>query len=112
MHVTDWAEAQKEDPLLSTVLDWLKAQNKTDLKILLAEHAFSKEGQLILWNWQNFTICQGALYLRSMPKGETKDLLLSMVPRAHHVTVLNGCHRDVGHQGHDHTLSLLWEHFW
>ena len=26
MHVTDWAEAQKEDPMLSTVLNWLKAQ--------------------------------------------------------------------------------------
>ena len=25
MHVTDWAKAQKEDPKLSTVLDWLKA---------------------------------------------------------------------------------------
>ena len=23
MHVTDWAEAQKEDPVLSAVLDWL-----------------------------------------------------------------------------------------
>ena len=25
MHLTDWAEAQREDPVLSTVLDWLKA---------------------------------------------------------------------------------------
>ena len=25
MHMTDWAEAQKEDPVLSTVLDWLEA---------------------------------------------------------------------------------------
>ena len=25
MHVTDWAEAQREDPLLSMVLDWLEA---------------------------------------------------------------------------------------
>ena len=46
-----------------------------------------------------------------MPRGETEDLLLFMVPRAHHVTTLNGCHRDAGHQGHDHTWSLLWEHF-
>ena len=26
MHVTDWAKAQREDPMLSVVLDWLKAQ--------------------------------------------------------------------------------------
>ena len=44
MHVTDWAEAQREDPMLSTDLDWLKAQKKTDLKALLVEHASSEEG--------------------------------------------------------------------
>ena len=94
------------------VLGWLKAQNKTDLKALLAEHTPSDEGQLILWNQQNFMIHQRALYLHSMPKGETKDLLLLIVPKAHHVVALNECHRDEGHQGHNHTLSLLWKHFW
>ena len=44
-----------------------------------------------------------------MPKDETEDLLL---PRAHHVAALNGCHRDAGHQGCNCTLSLLWECFW
>ena len=50
--------------------------------------------------------------MHSMPKGKTEDLLLFIIPKAHHVTTLNGCHRDAGHQGHDCTLSLLWEHFW
>ena len=80
MHVTDRAESQREDPALSVVLDWLKVQRKTDLKALLTEHTSSKEGRLFLRNWQNFMIHQGALYLHSMPKGETKDLLLFMVP--------------------------------
>ena len=44
MHVTDWAEAQREDPMLSAVLDWLKAQRKTDLQALVAEHASREEG--------------------------------------------------------------------
>ena len=82
MHVTNWAEAQKKDPMLGTVLNWLKAQKRIGLKALLVENASSEEGRLILQNWQNFTIHQGALYLCSMPKGETKDLLLLMVPRA------------------------------
>ena len=111
MHVADWTVAQRKDLMLSAVLDWLKAQ-KTDLKALLAEHASSEEGQLILQNWQNLTIHQGALYLCSMPKGETKDLLLFVVPKVYHVTTLSGCHRDAGDQGHDHTLPLLWGHFW
>ena len=78
---------------------WLKAQKQTNLKMLLEEHASSKEGKLILQNQQNFLIHQEALYLHSMPKGEIEDLLLFMVPKAHHVAVLNGCHRDAGHQG-------------
>ena len=112
MHVTDWAEAQKEDPVLSTVLDWLKAQKKMDLKALLVEHASGEEGRLILWNQQNFMIHQGAFYLCSKPKGETEDLLLFVVPSSHCVAALNGCHWDEGHQGCDCTLSVLWEHFW
>ena len=35
-----------------------------------------------------------------------------MVPKMHQTATLNGCHRDAGHQGCDHTLSLLQEHFW
>ena len=72
MHVTNWTKAQREDPMLNTVLDWLKAQKQTDLKILLAEHTYSEEGKPILWNQQNFMIHQGALYLCSTPKGETE----------------------------------------
>ena len=44
MLMTNWVEAQGEDPVLSTVLDWLEAQKKTDLKTLLGEHTSSKEG--------------------------------------------------------------------
>ena len=44
MHMTDWAKAQREDPVLNTVLNWLEAQKKIDLKTLLGEHASSKEG--------------------------------------------------------------------
>ena len=51
MHVTDWAEAQKEDLTFSAVL---KAQKKTDLKALLVEHTSSKEGKLLLHNQQKF----------------------------------------------------------
>ena len=67
----------------------------------------------MVWrNHQNFTTLQGTLYLCSMPKGENEDLLCFVVPKMHWTTTLNGCHRDTGHQGHDHTLSLLQEWFW
>ena len=46
------------------------------------------------------------------PKGGNEDLLLFVVPKAHWTAALNGCHPDAGHQCHNHTLSLLQEHFW
>ena len=111
MHVMDWAEAQREDPVLSALLDWLEAQKGTDFKALLEKQASSEEGQMILWNQQNFVAHWGVLYLCSMPKGETKNLLLFVVLKAHCIATLNGCDRDASHQGCDCTLSLLREHF-
>ena len=52
MHVTNWAAAQKEDPELDAVLQWLESKKKTDLRTLLREH---EEGQMIWRNFQNFT---------------------------------------------------------
>ena len=112
MHVTDWAKTQREDPVLNAVLDCLKARKKTDLKTLLEEHASSVDGQLVWRNCQNFMIHQKTLYLCTTPKGESEDLMLFVVPRAHWVAALNGCHMNAGHQGHDNTLSILQEHFW
>ena len=43
MHVTNWAAAQKEDPELHAVLQWLEAKKKTDQKTLLGEHISSEE---------------------------------------------------------------------
>ena len=94
------------------VLHWLEAKKKTDLRTLLREHASSEEGQIVWRNCQNFMVLQDALYLHSMQKGENEDLLLFLVPKVHWTATLNGCHRDVGHQGCDCTLSLLQEHFW
>ena len=92
MHVTNWATAQKEDPELDAVLQWLKAKKKTNLRTLLREHTSSKEGWIIWRNHQNFTVLQGTLYLCSMPKGENEDLLLFMVLKMHQTAALNGCH--------------------
>ena len=50
MHVTDWAEAQREDPMLGVVLDLLMAQKQTNLKTFLADHASGIEGSLIYQN--------------------------------------------------------------
>ena len=55
MHVTNWVAAQKEDPELHAVLQWLVSKKKADLRTLLEEHALSKEGWMVWRNHQNFT---------------------------------------------------------
>ena len=55
MHVTDWAVAQKEDPELNAVLQWLGSRKKADLRTLLGECIMSEEGQMVWRNCQNFT---------------------------------------------------------
>ena len=74
--IPDWAAAQKEDPELNAVLQWLETGKKTDLKTLLGECIVSEEweGWMVLRNHQNFTSLQGTLYLCSTPKGEDEDL--------------------------------------
>ena len=112
MHVSNWVAAQKEDPELHAVLQWLESKKKTDLRTLLGEYTSSEEGQMVWRNCQNFTTLWGTLYLCSTPKGENEDVLLFVVPKTHWTATLNGCHQDAGHQGHDCTLSLLQECFW
>ena len=112
MHVTNWAAAQKEDPELNAVLQWLESRKKADLRTLLGECIMSNKGWIVWRNCQNFISLQGTLYLHSTPKGEDEDLLLFVVPKAHQTATLNGCHWDARHQDHDCTLSFLQEHFW
>ena len=86
--------AQKEDPELDAVLQWLDSRKKADLRTLLRECIMSEEGWMVWRNCQNFISLQGTLYLCSTPKGEDKDLLLFMVPKVHWTAALNGCHQE------------------
>ena len=54
MHVTDWVAAQKEDPELDAVLQWLESEKKADLRTLLRECIMSEEGWMVWRNCQNF----------------------------------------------------------
>ena len=55
MHITNWAVAQKEDPELDAVLQWLGSRKKADLRTLRGECIMSEEGQMVWRNHQNFT---------------------------------------------------------
>ena len=111
VHVTDWKKAQKEDPVLYQVVKNLKApreQFKEALKPLIEKK--------LVWDYVKMKDClvlkDGLLYLKTY-EGKVKEVLFKfVVPKAHRSKALDGCHREVAHQGQKHSLSLLSECFW
>ena len=72
MHVTDWAVAQKEDPELNAVLQWLGSRKKADLRTLLGECIMSEKGRMVWRNCQNFTSLRGTSTCAPPPKGRMR----------------------------------------
>ena len=99
LHVMDCVAVQQEDPILKIVMKWISLHKVQDLKHLLVDHTVMEEGMAILRERKKFTIHQGALYHCHTPAGELEEALQFVVPMAHRVTAMNGCHRDSGQQG-------------
>ena len=112
LHVTDWVTAQQEDPILKTGINWISNQKVQDLKHLLGDDTNTEEEKTILWEWKKKMLYQGALYHCHTPMDELEEALQFIVPTAHWIAVMNGCHWDAGHQDQQWTLYLLHELFW
>ena len=61
---------------------------------------------------KDFVLRRSLLYLKVTPKRSNKDVLVFVVPGLKWQAAIDGCHRYLGHQGRDRTLSLLRERFW
>ena len=110
-NVTDWKLEQKEDPILYQVVKHQKASREVFKEALLkvadrkavAPYIKSKE-QLIIKN--------GLLY-RQSKQGPTEETVFQfVVPQIHRSVAMDGCHREVVHQGQQRSLSLMKERFW
>ena len=108
MHVTDWKKARKEDPVLFAVVKNLRAprnQFKAVLRTLLDKKA-------VQTNRERLVMKDGLLYLKTNI-GPTKEPIWHFVgPQEYHMTAVNSCHHEAGHQGQKHSKSLMIEHFW
>ena len=111
-HVTNWVTTQQEDSILKTVIKWISDQKVWDLKHLLGKYTDTEEGKTILREQKKLTLYQGALSHCNMPTGELEEVLQFVVPKAHRVAAMNGCHWDAGHQGQQQTFCLLHDQFW
>ena len=117
MHVTDWAEAQHEDPEIEVTMDWCCLEKKKSepwreqLVKLKSRLGNTPEGRSILQNTDKLTLSAGLLYYRYKPKYQFKEVKCFIVPRAHRRTAIDGCHHDAGHQGNKRTESLISDQF-
>ena len=93
-------------------MEWISTHKVQDLKDLFGDHTSVEEGMAILREWKKSTLHQGAFYHHHTLAGELEEVMWFIVPMAHRVVAMNGCHRDAGHRGQQQTLSLLWDQFW
>ena len=100
MHVTDWTQAQREDPELSATLDWCLqdhkkgipwAQQLEKLKAHLGPLKNQPEGKCIIRNADKLALLGGMLYYQHCPKYLDK-IKWFVVPRVDKKTALNGFH--------------------
>ena len=113
MHVTDWAEAQHEDPEIEAAMDWCHLNRRksqpwteqlTKLKFRLGTKKNTPKGRSILRNTDKLTLLGGLLYYRHKPKYQIEAVKCFIVPKAHQRTAIDSCHC---HQGRKRMESLI-----
>ena len=112
LHVMDWVVTKEEDPIPKIVMESISTHKVQVLQHLLGDHTTTEEGMAILREQKKFMLNQGALYHHHTLVGGLEEMMQFLVPTAHRVAAMNGCHRDTGHQGQQRTLSLLQDCFW
>lgn len=105
LEATDIAQAQRDDPVLSVVLNQLKSKDTPPATGDWSKFPFKRYRQI--WSQlalQHDTICRK---VRSPTMEE--DKLLFIIPRSQQQSFLRMAHEQSGHQGVDRTLARLSE---
>ena len=119
MHIVDWEQAQEVDVALAACHKWLHIRKgmppprqDTLLKECLGAEAETEQGKMFFCIRNSLVLNRGLMYVNTTLKGETEGVLAFIIPTAQCHMVLNGVHRDAGHQGQQQTLALAQERFW
>ena len=116
MHVTNWAEAQWEDPEIKAAMDWCQLNRKKSklwgqqllkFKSHFGPNKNTPTGKSLLRNADQLTLYGGLLYHRYTPKYQVDEVIHFIVLRAHRRTAIDGYHHDVGHQGKKRMDSIV-----
>ena len=110
----DWVKAQSGDPIIPQVIKWIQRprDDRRKLEEYLAGVASDYERCFYAARQKEFTLQDNLLYLQVTPTNSQDTAPVFIVPAADWQAAIDGCHRSAGHQGCDHTLSLMKELFW
>ena len=108
LHVTNWKQAQKDDPALNTVVKNLRSplnQFNDALKHVLDQESI----RAFVKARENLTMKNGLLYHKLRLKATGEDVWHFVVPKTHRSVALDGCHHEAAHQGQHRSFSLMQE---
>ena len=111
---SQWVVAQQGDLAIRLVMNWLR-RRKDDNQTLdqyMKHQVPDAECHIYTTCQKDFVLWRNFLYLKVMPKRINEDVLVFVVLGLKQQAAIDGCHHYLGHQGRDHTLSLLKERFW
>ena len=110
----DWPMLQRHDPVLRHVLDWmaLPSHGRSSLGDHLKGKIPAGTEKPFQLRQKDFVVKQQMLYLKVTPPNTQEEVYAFVIPGIKRRVALDGCHRFMGHQGRDRTLSLLKERFW
>ena len=108
LYITDWKQAQKDDPVLFAIVKNLRSplnQFKDALKQVLDQ----KSIRAFVKARDNLTMRNSLLYHKLCLKANGEDVWHFVVPKTHHSMALDGCHHKATHQGQHHSFLLMQE---
>ena len=109
-----WVRAQSRDPVIPQVIKWIQRPRKDHRKLeeYLVGVASDYEKCFYAAQQKEFTLQDNLLYLQVTPTNSKDTAPVFVILTADRQAAIDGCHRSVGHQGRDRTLSLMKERFW
>ena len=110
-NVTDWKQEQKEDPILYQVAKHLRVPHET-FKAALHKVLNKKATAAYVKAKEQLLIKNGLLYWKTQ-QGQADEIVFQfVVPQRHRGATLDGCHREMAHQGQCCSTALMQECFW
>ena len=110
---SQWVVTQWGNLAIWLVMDWLRRKDDNwTLDQYMKHQVPDAECCIYAARQKGFVLWRNLLYLKVMPERSNKDVLVFVVPGLKWQAAIDGCHHYLGHQGRDHTLSLLTERFW